>query len=134
MSALTEKEPIEILMMVGYGRMCALFNLLHFERPPIVRSTVSRIVAKFNQTGNVRDVSRCGRPQINHNTKLNLLLSVEDNLHVTTIEMALQENVIQTFVVKFLEKKRNCIHIKSNSSMNHQNIILTDDWNFVKAS
>ena len=81
--------------------MCVLFNEVHFERPPIARSTVSRIVAKFNQTGNVRDVPRCGRPQINDNTKLNLLLSLEDNPHVTTTEMALQENVSQSFVVKF---------------------------------
>ena len=71
-------------MMVGCGdrlrsheEVCALFNEVHFERPPIARSTVSRIVAKFNQTGNVRDVPRCGRPQINDNTKLNILLSLD---------------------------------------------------------
>ena len=33
-------------------------------------------------------------------------------------EMALQENVSQSFVVKFL-KKKNCIQIKFNSSMNY---------------
>ena len=77
MARLTETECIEILMIVGYGNrlrsheeVCALFNEVHFKRPLIIRSTVSRIVAKFNQTGNVRDVPRCGRPQRNDNTKV----------------------------------------------------------------
>ena len=76
-------------MMVGYvdrlrshEELCGLFNEVHFERPPIARSTVSRIVAKLNQTENVTHVPRCGRQQINDNTKLNLLLSLDDNPHV----------------------------------------------------
>ena len=47
------REAIEFLMMVGYGdrlgsheEVCVLFNEVHFERPPIARSTVGRIVAK----------------------------------------------------------------------------------------
>ena len=71
-------------MMVGCGdrlrsheEVCALFNEVHIERLSTARNTVRRIVAKFNQTGNVRDVPRCGRPQINDNTKLNLLLPLE---------------------------------------------------------
>ncbi|KAJ3646734.1 hypothetical protein Zmor_024309 [Zophobas morio] len=78
MAGLTEKERIETLMMVGYGdrlrsheEMYPLFSEVHFEQPPIVRGTISGIVAKFNQTGNVRDITRCGRP-----------LSLEHNSHV----------------------------------------------------
>ena len=69
--------------MVGYGdrlrsheEVCALFNEVHFERPPIARSTVSRIVAKFNQTRNVSDVPRFGKPQINDNIMLNLFMNM----------------------------------------------------------
>ena len=87
---------MEILLMVDYGdrlrchkQVCVLFNEIHFERSPVARSTVSRIVAKFNQTRNVRDVPRCGKPKINDNTKLNVSLSLEDNPHITTTEMAL---------------------------------------------
>ena len=51
----------------------------------------------------MRDVPRYGRPlkYLNDNTKLNLLLSFEVNPHVTTTEIALQENVSQSFMVKF---------------------------------
>ena len=133
MARLTEKERIEILMMVGCGdrlliheELCTLFNEVHFERPSIARNTVNRIFAKFNQTGHVKDVPRCGRPQINDNTNLNLLLSLEDNPQVTTTEMALQENVKQSLMVK-LKKKRNCVHIKFNSCMNYRKMMKTDD-------
>lgn len=113
MARLTEKERIEILMMVGYGdklrsheEACALFNEVHFERAPIARSTVSKIVAKFNETGSVRDIPRSGRPRISDDTKLNLLLSLEENPHASTTEMALQETVSQSFVVKLLKKEK----------------------------
>jgi transposase len=118
MTRLTEKKTYRI-MMVGYGdklrsheEACALFNEVHFEIPPIARSTVSRIVAKFNETGSVRDIPRSGRPRISDDTKLNLLLSLEDNPHASTTEMALQENVSQWFVVKLLKKalKKEKLH------------------------
>lgn len=113
MARLTERERIEILMMVGYGdrlrsheEACALFNATHFERPPIARSTVSRIVAKFNATGSVRDAPKSGRPGISDDVKLDILLSVEEHPHATTTEIALQENVSQSFVVKMLKKEK----------------------------
>jgi transposase len=78
---LSESERIEILMMVGYGdrlrshqETCELFNQEHANRPPIARSTVSKIVAKFSETGSVRDLPRQGRPLISDETKLNVLL------------------------------------------------------------
>ena len=71
--------------------------------------------------------------EINENTKLNFLLPLWRQAHVTRTEMALQENVSQSFVVKFLKTKK--LHpIKFNSSMNYQKMILRDDWNFVNAS
>jgi hypothetical protein len=71
----SEKERIDILMMVGYDdklrsheEACALFNKVHFEIPSTARSTVSRIVAKFNETGRVRDIPRSGRLGISDDT------------------------------------------------------------------
>ena len=52
------------------------------------------------------DVPKCESPQVNDNTKLNILLPLEDNPHITTAEMTLQENVSQSFVVKFLKKEK----------------------------
>ena len=56
MARLTEKERIEILMMVGYGHrlrrheeVCALFNEVHFERPTIAGSTVGLLQNLFKQ-------------------------------------------------------------------------------------
>jgi hypothetical protein len=68
--------------------------------PPIARSIVNRIVAKFNEIGRVRDIPRSGRPGISDDTKLNLFP------HASTTEMALQENVSYSFVVKLLKKEK----------------------------
>ena len=79
MARLSERERIEILMMVGYGdnlrthgEACELFNQEHPDRPPIARSTVSKLVAKFTETGSVHDLPRQGRPRVNEVTKLNV--------------------------------------------------------------
>ena len=80
MARLTEKERIEILIIVGYGdkirsheEACALFNKTHFERVPICRTTVSR----------------SGRPPISSDAKLNVLLVLEENPHASTTQVAL---------------------------------------------
>ena len=51
---LSEKERIEVLMMIGFGdivrtqqEVCSLFNASHPDRPPITRSTVSKTELKF---------------------------------------------------------------------------------------
>lgn len=113
MARLTERERIEILMMVGYGdrirsheEACNLFNEEHPDRPPIARSTVSRLVSKFLETGSVKDVSRQGRPKINDETKLNVLLAVQENAHSSTREIGLNNNVHHSTVVKLLKKEK----------------------------
>ncbi|XP_039463695.1 X-linked retinitis pigmentosa GTPase regulator-interacting protein 1-like [Oreochromis aureus] len=53
---LTRKEKIEILLMSGERSsrvIAADFNQRHPERPPIAHSTVSRLLAKFRETGSV---------------------------------------------------------------------------------
>jgi hypothetical protein len=54
----------------------------------------------------VRDIPRSERPAISDNTKLNLLLSLEDNSHASTTEVALQENVRQSLICGKAFKKR----------------------------
>jgi hypothetical protein len=100
-------------MMVGYGDMirsheeaCRLFNQEHADRPPIARSTVSRIVSKFFETGSVKDLPRQGRPQINEDTKLQILLEAEENPHISTRQLALNNNIDHSYVVKLFKKEK----------------------------
>jgi hypothetical protein len=58
------------------------------------------------ETGSVRDIPRSERPAISDDTKLNLLLSLKDNPQTNTTEMALQENVSQSFICGKACKKR----------------------------
>lgn len=108
---LTEKERIEILMMIGYGErsrtqyeVCHLFNNKYPNRPPISRSTVSKIEQKFEEFGNVRDRRRIGRPKVEEDVQLNVLLALQENPHRTTRELAADNGVCQTSVVKYLKK------------------------------
>lgn len=86
---LSEKERIEILMMIGFGdrvrtqqEVCNLFNANHPNRPPITRSTVSKIELKFTEHGHVRDLPK-GRPaKISEESKLDVVLEITNNPHV----------------------------------------------------
>lgn len=79
-------------------------NEVHGERAPNSRSTVSRVVARYQKTGDFNDLSRCGRPKIKDETKLNALITLRENPHTTTAKVARQENVNQAFIAKFVEK------------------------------
>lgn len=57
-------------MLIGYGdkkrtyeEVRHLFNDLNGQRAPISRSTVSRVMRRFNETGSVQDRPRSGRPK-----------------------------------------------------------------------
>ena len=86
---LTEKERIEVLIMIGFGdrvrtqqEVCDLFNANHPDRPPITRSTVSKIELKFAEHGNVRDLPK-GRPaKVSEDSKIDVLLEIQNNPHV----------------------------------------------------
>jgi hypothetical protein len=91
------------------------------------------LFAKFNETGSVRDTPR--RPGISDDTKLNLLLFLEDNPHGSTTEVALQKVLVSGLWKSF--KKKEKLHpykAKFNSFMSSQKMIRTDVWNFVKSS
>jgi hypothetical protein len=68
---LSKTERIEILMMVGYGdrkRSCAqvvtIFNEIYSNREPISRTTLSKPLQRFQETGSVKDSGRPGRRRI----------------------------------------------------------------------
>lgn len=91
---LLERERIEVLMMIGFGdrvrsqeEVCNLFNENHPDRPPITRSTVSKIESKFRRYGHVRDLPKGRPPRVSEETVLNVLLETQDNPHtsITTI-------------------------------------------------
>lgn len=110
---LSERERIEILMMVGYGdrkrstvEVCELFNNVHQERRPISRSTVSKIISKFRETGSVRDKPKSGRPKICDETKLNVLLSYQDNPHSSSRQVGLNQNIGYKSVQNILHKEK----------------------------
>lgn len=91
---LSTTQRIEILTMIGYGdrtrtqlEVCALFNTKYPDRQ-ITQSTVSKIERKFRDTGSVQDLPKRGRPTLNEDTKLNILLAMEENPHNSVRQVA----------------------------------------------
>lgn len=107
---LSERERIEILMMFGWGdrqrhldEVCELFNNTHPERgQAITKSTVSKIIKKFRDHGCVKDLPKTGRPKLDDDVKLNVLLSYNENPHLPTSQVALDLNLSQSSVKKIL--------------------------------
>lgn len=86
--ALTEKERIDILILREYGDktrsyedVARLFNDTHPDRPPIAKSTVSKTVIRYQQTGSVKDRPKSGGPKTAKSEEKNLdvCLSVIEN-------------------------------------------------------
>ena len=86
---LSEKERIEVLMMTGFGdrvrtqqEVCNLFNASHPDRPPITRSTVSKIKSKFVEHGHVKDLPKERPAKVSEDSKLDILLKTHNNPRV----------------------------------------------------
>lgn len=110
---LTETERIEILMMIGYGdrvrtqqEVCHLFNEKYPDRVPIMQSTVSKIEQKFRQLGHVRDAPKLGRPRINQDKELDLLLSVQEDCHAETNNLAGNLDIAKASVLNILHRNQ----------------------------
>ncbi|KAJ8970997.1 hypothetical protein NQ317_012110 [Molorchus minor] len=117
-----EKERIEILMMVGYRdgrrtatRVCELFNNTHQDRPPIV------------QCGHVRDIPRTGSTKIGENTQLDFLLTVQENPHVSTRQVAATMDISKSSISRVLLKhkyhpyKAKLVHELSEDDFDRRN-------------
>ncbi|KAJ8962895.1 hypothetical protein NQ318_001306 [Aromia moschata] len=86
MSYLTESLKIEILMMIGYGDrartqcdVVRLFRETHPDLPPLNQGTISKIEAQLREMGHVRKVPSKRQAVVDDDTKLNLLLALEEN-------------------------------------------------------
>uniref|UniRef100_A0A158PA91 DUF4817 domain-containing protein n=1 Tax=Angiostrongylus cantonensis TaxID=6313 RepID=A0A158PA91_ANGCA len=63
---LNESERVHLLQLVAnrsHEEAAAEFNRLHPNREPIRQSSVTRLIAKFKETGSIMDRPRCGRPR-----------------------------------------------------------------------
>lgn len=102
-------------MLIGYGdrkrtyeEVSHLFNDLNPQRPPVSRSTVSRIMNKFNETGSVQDRPRSGRPKTatNEDKTLDVLLDVQQNPQTSTYELARNHGISRKSVQTILHKNK----------------------------
>ncbi|KAJ8941383.1 hypothetical protein NQ318_003636 [Aromia moschata] len=86
MSYLTESLKFEILMMIGYGdrartqcEVVRLFRETHPDLPPLNQGTISKIEAQYREMGHVRKVPSKRQAVADDDTKLNLLLALEES-------------------------------------------------------
>ncbi|KAJ8946260.1 hypothetical protein NQ318_004629 [Aromia moschata] len=86
MSYLTESLKIEILMIIGYGdrartqcEVVRLFRETHPDLPPLNQGTISKIEAQYREMGHVRKIPSKRQAVVDDDTKLNLLLALEEN-------------------------------------------------------
>lgn len=102
MDRLSEGERIEIPMMIGYGdrrrthdEVRDLFNTAHRHRDPIIRSTVSRTLKKFTESGSVKDRPKSGRPRsvTNEENSLVIILDVVEQPQTSVQQLALNHNM-----------------------------------------
>lgn len=109
---LSETQRIEILILLGCGdktrsqdEVRTLFNA-KYPNQHISQSTISKIAKKFRETGSVKNIQNGGRPKINDNTKLDILLAVEDNPYGSTRQIAAQNGICQQSVVNILHGEK----------------------------
>lgn len=115
MENLTEKERIEILMMIGYGdrrrsyaEVCNLFNATYPNRNPINKSTVCKTLRRFNHTGSVKNLGKSGRPKTvtNDENALNLMLDVVNNPKTSLTQLAANHDMCKQSAFKILKNQK----------------------------
>ncbi|KAJ8933552.1 hypothetical protein NQ318_012356 [Aromia moschata] len=115
MSYLSESLKIEILMLIGYGdrartqcEVVRLFRETHPDLPPLNQGTISKIEAQYREMGHVRKVPSKRQAVVDDDTKLNLLLALEENPITPARQLARDSNLNHKTVLKILkyEKKR----------------------------
>lgn len=113
MSRLSEKERIEILIMLGCGEKTRtqdevreMFNN-KYPQHHISQSTVSRIETKFREFGTVTDLPRSGRKLLmDDDKKLNVLLDIEETPHKPTRQVAADNEVSKTSVLRLFKLEK----------------------------
>ncbi|KAJ8938480.1 hypothetical protein NQ318_004120 [Aromia moschata] len=115
MSYLTESLKIEILMMIGYGdrartqcEVVRLFRETHPDLPPLNQGTISKIEAQYREMGHVRKVPSKRQAVVDDDTKLNLLLALEENTITPARQLARDSNLNHKTVLKILKYEKKC--------------------------
>lgn len=89
-------------------RTAQLFNEAHPNRPPIVQSTVSKLIAKFQQTGSLQNRRRSGRPSKRRDAEVqfNVLAHFIENPRISTRAVAVNMQISQKVVLDILHDHR----------------------------
>lgn len=109
---LTEQQRIDILIMTGCGNMrrnqqevCRLFN----EKYPdihIRQSTISKILKKYREHGNVKNLPKTGRKSVlSEDNKLNIALALQEYPHTSLNNLAKDEPFHASSIYRFLKKE-----------------------------
>uniref|UniRef100_A0A669B5E7 DUF4817 domain-containing protein n=1 Tax=Oreochromis niloticus TaxID=8128 RepID=A0A669B5E7_ORENI len=104
---LTREERIEIVLISGERGnrdIAADFNARHPTRPPISHATVSKLLAKFRETGSVLDLPKCGRKKTvsNEETSVAVLASFSKSPQRSTRRMSLESGISRTSLRRIL--------------------------------
>ncbi|KAJ8937323.1 hypothetical protein NQ318_008285 [Aromia moschata] len=101
--------------MIGYGdrartqcEVVRLFRETHPDLPPLNQGTISKIEAQYREMGHVRKVPSKKQAVVDDDTKLNLLLALQENPITPARQLARDSNLNHETVLKILkyEKKR----------------------------
>lgn len=114
MPHLSERERIEILMMIGFGdrrrthqEVCDLFNNIHPNRQ-ITRSIVTKTLQRYNTNGTVGNLRKSGRinTATNEEVAQNIAISLEENHNLSTTELANMHAISRRSVGRILKRER----------------------------
>ncbi|KAJ8955691.1 hypothetical protein NQ318_008562, partial [Aromia moschata] len=111
--SLSDTQRIEILILLVCGdktrtqkQVCEIFNTKYPDRR-VSQSTVSRIENKFREFGNVTDIPKSGRKRIlDDEQKLYILLDIQDNPHKPTRQVAADNDVSKTSMLRLLKNEK----------------------------
>ncbi|KAJ8964236.1 hypothetical protein NQ317_003257 [Molorchus minor] len=68
--------------------MCIYFNHKYPPAEPLLKTSISKIIKKYEDLGHVRDRPRSGRPAVPEHVELNVWLELQENLHLPSIAVA----------------------------------------------
>lgn len=113
MSHLTERQRIEVLIMLGCGdktrtqkNVSEMFNNKYPDHH-ISQSTVSRLETKFREFGTVKDIPKPGRSSlIDDEKKLDILVDIEENPHKPTRQLAADYEISQSSILRVFKSEK----------------------------
>ncbi|KAJ8918505.1 hypothetical protein NQ315_015210 [Exocentrus adspersus] len=108
-----------------HEEVCRIFNELYTERPPISR-TVGKTIQRFEETGNVKNKPKLGRPKTatTQEKQLDVLLAIAESHHFSTRQVARDLEISQTSIrmvlknVKYHPYKIQLVQELSDDSTN----------------